>query len=679
MEKSNTPQAAQLAFRELVTLLRRWWKFIAIAGLVGAALGGGLGYILAPRYTAKAQIVIEPRKDGAAEQGAAGAAKAEAAVETHVAMLTSDNHLQRVLDSFAGNGAGLRLHDSPSPADIGLLDIEKLRRNLKAFAERRSFVIGITFTSSSPTLAMIVANRTAELHLAAIKDLDRALRRDTLDSLGERIPLARVQVEQAEAAFKTYRVRNGFADPNRPDIIDQQLLELNRQLAVAAAELAARRARLAGSRFQSREDGTLSLQELDGERLPETTPGSVAITHSSSANLQQTRAPAGQIANEGLSQLKHETEIADARVSSLQQRLMTLQNASAEERQREIRLREVQREATAATQVYENLLQLQKKMLLDRDGVPELRLVSRALLPELPSSPHPVLFILPAMLAAMIGAGLLAVVRERLDDRLRSQRDVEETLEIPCIGIIPRVARRYRMSPHHHLLKWPLSPYAEAVRSVVATALDITSPGATPRVYLVTSSVRAEGKTALACSFAAYAAVLGRRVLLIDVDLRRSFVKSELPTAEAGGIAEILQGRQPADLIRAVPELGFDYLPACPSHDPVSLLADARFPELMGILRGSYDCILIDAPPLLGATEARLLASMADRVLFAVRWGTTPRQIAQNALNLIRYSGRGDGDLQGWVRAVLTRSDFKRHARYRFGDFSEALLLQPVR
>jgi hypothetical protein len=96
-------------------------------------------------------------------------------------------------------------------------------------------------------------------------------------------------------------------------------------------------------------------------------------------------------------------------------------------------------------------------------------------------------------------------------------------------------------------------------------------------------------------------------------------------------------------------------------------------PELLRQLEGSYDCVVIDSAPLLSATEARLLAPMVDKVLFAVKWGSTPREVAQNALGLLRRSAFGD-DLRDAIIAVITQVDLKRHARYRYGDFSENLL-----
>jgi len=273
------------------------------------------------------------------------------------------------------------------------------------------------------------------------------------------------------------------------------------------------------------------------------------------------------------------------------------------------------------------------------------------------------------MVLALIGAGLLAILLEQLDGTLRTERDVTDALGISCIGVIPQFTRRPGKLRPHQLIPQD-ERYTEAIRSVVAAALQLVNPQKSAKTFLVTSSVPGEGKTTLAISFAVYAARIQRRVLLIDLSFRHPSIASALGEPADGGILHVLQGRPLAELIRAAPGLGFDYLPLSrDSADPVATLASERVPKLLRQLEGSYDCVVIDSAPLLSATEARLLASMVDKVLFAVKWGSTPREVAQNALGLLRRS-----DLRDAVTAVITQVDLKRHARYRYGDFSENLL-----
>jgi polysaccharide biosynthesis transport protein len=312
-----------------------------------------------------------------------------------------------------------------------------------------------------------------------------------------------------------------------------------------------------------------------------------------------------------------------------------------------------------------------QKAILEGNVQPDVRVLSSASAPTRPSSLNPLLFILPALVLASIGAGLLAVLLEQLDATLRSEREVSDELGIPCIGLIPQLPRRKMLQPLQLIPQD--TRYTEAIRSLVAAALQLTNPQNSAKTFLVTSSVPGEGKTTLAISFAVYAARIHRRVLLIDLDFRDPSIASKIGVSAGGGFLQALQGRPVAELIRAAPDLGFDYLPlSTDSADPVATLASERVPQLLRQLEGSYDCVVIDSAPLLSATETRLLASMVDRVLFAIKWGSTRRDVAQNALALLRRS-EGDNRRVG-IAAVITQVDLKRHARYRYGDLCENLL-----
>jgi succinoglycan biosynthesis transport protein ExoP len=113
-------------------------------------------------------------------------------------------------------------------------------------------------------------------------------------------------------------------------------------------------------------------------------------------------------------------------------------------------------------------------------------------------------------------------------------------------------------------------------------------------------------------------------------------------------------------------------MPRC-RVDPLALFVREQTPRLLRQLRESYDCVIIDGPPLLGTAESRLLPSMADKLLFVVKWGTTRRDVAENALRLLRGAG-SDKDLSELPAAIVTQVDLKQHARYRFGDAGEFLV-----
>jgi polysaccharide biosynthesis transport protein len=339
-------------------------------------------------------------------------------------------------------------------------------------------------------------------------------------------------------------------------------------------------------------------------------------------------------------------------------------------------LRGLEREAAASGLAYSKLQNREKELLGQREGTgSEIRILSLATPPDQPSSHNPIIFILPALIIFLIGGSFIAVITEQNDRGLRSQRDISNALDIPCIGLVPRLPRVKNLRPHQYMLTEPFSPYTRAIRAVVGE-LWLTTPRFKPTTILVTSSVPGEGKTTSAISLAVCAATLGRRVLLIDLDFKRPSVARELGvSAEAGLLDILLREQSPADVTTHIPDLGIDYIamPAFPI-DVLPILAGGKMPLLLRQLSEKYDSIIIDAPPLLVTTETRLLAPMVNKVLLVVKWGSTRREVVQNAMNLL-HSPNGALDKTADMPAVLlTQVNLKEHASYRYGDFGEALV-----
>ncbi|MGC1576872.1 MAG: Wzz/FepE/Etk N-terminal domain-containing protein [Beijerinckiaceae bacterium] len=587
----NPPQhLADPPFRQLLGILYRRLGLVLGVAALGTCLAGAVGLLIPPKYTAKAQIVVEPQAGQVNGQTAAAPLADEAAIDTQVTMLTSHDNLQRVVDSLAKNPQSLALSlrkpgtdpdaltadttekNAASSADaadrpatpagkrVAPPTLDDLERYLRVSQERTSRVIGVSYTSTDPTTAAAIANRIVQL----------------------------------------------FVD---------------------------------GQSEQKREATNRELARLD-ERIAE---------------------------------LKKEVEQAGAAVQkTVQQRLAAPPNNSGEEREAEIRLRELEREGSARDQLYTNLVRRQKELRYQQEIVgSDVRILSLASPPDRPSSPSPLLFIFPAFVLFSMGGCFLAVAAERLDRGLRSEQEVVEALGLPCLGLVSQLSRTGRIRPHKYLLRHPYSAYTEAIRSVVA-GLRLTTPHEASKIILTSSSVPSEGKTTLAVSLAVYIAQIRRRVLLVDLDFRHPTVQRALRTRAKRGVVDLLlHDLPPADVIQRVPHLGLDYLPMtrCPV-DPVTLFAGDQLSRLLHQLRESYDCVIVDGPPLLGVTESRLLAAMADKVLFVVKWGSTRRETAQNAVNVLRSSGCLDEN-RVQPSTVLTQVDLKEHARYRYGDVGE--------
>ena len=648
--------------------------------------------------------------------------------------LTSRGHLQRVVDSLAHDppvqpvsttaATGRRLLDaqrralmawltgawaatgrpvlaflSPSraPAEttaVGIANpsgrsIEAFKRHLLVYQEQGSHVLAVSFSSTDPHTAAGAANRVAQIFVDALYDQKRETTQRTLAWIGKRIPDLKQEIDKAETAAQTYRTEHGLAQGNETDVLDQRLADLNHRVTAADATLIERQTQLSFVHALQRSGTGIDtmLNAIDSPALRELRSHELALLQSmaqlsatlgvmhprTQAVLAQLRAVRGSIAAEAgraSDDLEAQVKAASLQLQTLRAQLAAAQTSSNQAREAGAHLQDLERGAATFRQVYESLLQRREVLIEQQEMIsPDVRILSLAAPPDRPSSVNPLLFPLPAGVVFLIGGALAAILGEGLDQGLRSARDVSETLAIPCIGLVPQVRRMRRMPPHQHLLSKPFAPYAEAIRSVAAS-LQLATRNGTPQAILLSSSVPREGKTTLAVSLAVYAARLGRRVVLVDLDFRRPAIWHEIAGTRNGGIPDRpARDRLSTVAIETIPHLGLDVLPIRRRPDePLLPFAGGELPRLLGQLRSSYDCIVIDGPPLLAVTEARLLATFVDKILFVVKWGSTRKDMAQNALGLLhdtRLFERGRDDL---VVGVVTQVDVTKHARYRYGD-----------
>lgn len=730
----GAPLRSEFQLQPLTNILRRRSRLIAAVAITGTLLACAGGLLIPPQYTAKAQIVYEPEAVGSGNgKEMIVQTDDQGAIQTQVTALTSRAHLQHVLDNIAKDPAVHAAAPQARNEGLGITDVlwltlgaqlrgwvghliaageqhgqsakqpkeqsvEQFERHLNVYQERGSHVIAIAVKSANPADAARGANRVAELHYNGQYQQKRENTNRTLAWLDGRIGELKEEVERTEAAVQQYRIDHSLAEANRTDTVDAKIANLNRQLTDAEADLAGRQARLNFIREMQHRNTSVDLlaQMLDSvtirallqqdvtlrQSLAEMT-ATLGERHPSTlkivAQMQGTQRKLAAEVMRASQALDDDAKIAATKVRSLQDQLGVVQNAGSKAQKDEVRLHELERRTTASRQLYANLLQRREQLREQAEMIaPDVRVLSLAAVPDRPSSPNPILFIVPALVISAIIGGVLAVLLERLDYGLRSTRDITAALGIPCLGLVPQVRLRGGARPHLQLRGKPFAAYTEAIRSLAAQ-LNLTGHQTGPKVILVSSSVPKEGKTTLAVSVAVYAAQLGKRAILLDLDFRHPAALRELGANAGDGVFDLLDQDQVAfstAAVQSIPGLGLDFLPVhYGADDPLVPFVGGQLPRLIRRLRASYDCIVIDGPPLLAVTEARLLAALADKILFAVRWGSTRREIAQNALNLLlALRVTGEPSSVDTIGAVVTQVDLQKHARYRYGDVGESFV-----
>jgi capsular exopolysaccharide synthesis family protein len=286
--------------------------------------------------------------------------------------------------------------------------------------------------------------------------------------------------------------------------------------------------------------------------------------------------------------------------------------------------------------------------------------VAPASVPLVPTFPKTKLLLaIAAVGSTMAGVGV-ALARARAKPTFHSGEEIELETGVRTVALVPLLEDPE--GPPEQVLASPASLYGEAIRTLYMTMLLRQRP----KIFVVTSARAGDGKTTLAASLALTTARGGRKVLLVDADLCTAGASRMFGMARHEGLAELIAGSKHFSAVVATADANpnFHFLAAgAPSK---ILAARSRLESGLGVLRRlreEYDLIVIDSPPMLAVADAMALSAQADTVLFAVRWGSTPRAAVKLAMKRLRGSPYGAS-----VGVVLTMVDTRVHSRSGYED-----------
>jgi capsular exopolysaccharide synthesis family protein len=510
-----------------------------------------------------------------------------------------------------------------------------------------SRMVRLSYDSGDARLSARIVNAFAEEFIS--QQLDHRLDASSYARkyLEDQLRQTKAKLEQSERALVAFAQKEKIVSTgDGPSLVAQNLTALNAQLADAQGARIRAEARLRGATSSS------------GAALPADmlTDSNVRILQQQKATLQgeyqqklqvfkpdypemkqlqgQIDAVDKQIASalgDVRSSVRSEYEAALAQEQLLTQELATLRSQTLDVDSHSIEYNILKREADTNRQLYDALLQRYKEIGVASDvGSNNVSIVDRALPPGGRYKPSlPLNLGIGLLLGALLGA-LAAFVLEFLDQTLKTPSDVEQRLRLPVFGIIPKLKKQEAPAQALRDLR---SPFSEAYRSV-RTALQFSTDNGVPKVLLVTSAGPGEGKSTTAWSLARNFAQLGKRVLLIDGDLRNPSLHRLAEVRGEIGLSNLLAGA--ANINEAVqdtddPRLKIVLAGPLPPN-PAELLAGSKLISLLTVAAESYDQIVIDGPPVLGLADAPILANASAGTLMVVEAGRTRIQAAQMAV-----------------------------------------------
>jgi capsular exopolysaccharide synthesis family protein len=594
------------------------------------------------------------------------------------------DHLPRAwADTLMTAASGVPMTDQRKASLLRSEIVENVMKHIQAEPANSTLVMSLRFASTNPELAAIGANSLARLYLDEQLELKQTASRRAGDFLEQEIERLRASVSVAEQTIQEYRTREGLVEAQPVD--EQQLSGLTTQLVLSRSERAEAEARLrqveqllqsdttlaaAAQLLESPVLGQLRTREIEINREIAELSSEYGARHPRMINLQveleslqdRKQTEIRQIAQ----RQRDEVQVLRSREATLQSNIERIRSQVAVRNEARVGLEALERDVQADRDLLKTYINRAKEIgSQEKAQQPDARIISQAVLPDEATYPRRQLIFGVALFSSLLVGSLLVFGLESLDNTIRSTEQVEDLIGLPALGLVPAIAkpeRRYG-APEDHVLDNPNSPFGEAVRSL-RTAMLLTGTGPAAKSILLTSSVPSEGKTSMAMCLARVHARSGRRTLIIDCDLRRPRLHELTGIANEAGLSDILmQERTLHEVIHTDQRSGAEFVMAGPPvPDPAALLASERMRELLRDVGARYDLVLLDSPPILSVSDARVLSQMADKSVFLVQWGKTRRNDVMMGVKQMIEAG---ADLAG---LVLNRVDVKRHAQYGYRD-----------
>jgi len=687
------PGAQEIHLRQYWPVVRRHWRPAGAVFLGASALGALLALQGTNRYRATSQLMVD-REDpvvvsfrtvtdvnerGWSDEFFQTQSKMVGSRGVALDVIRTMGLLQR--PEFGGPRdpraveAALAAPPGQSPILEGVLS------NVMACVDvdwlRGTRLINVSYEAPDPALAASLADGVAQAYIRSVRATRHQAASEAAAWLAEQIEAQRAKVAEAEKALQVRRDRDQLVEgivavDDRRTMMDQRLRDL------AAARNQARARRLEREAlYQEMKAAPTPLELPDVLRNPvisqlrvdqatlerrlamldekylDQHPTVVEVRSQLDETKRKLEAEARQVVRAA----ENDSRAAAAQEASLDR---ALEQAKAEYESltdRTVAYDVGRRDLEAAKTVLASLTARFKETDVSQDlQAVHVRVAQSAAPPRQPFAPRRLLKALAGLVAGLVGGVALALLKDGMDDTVRTPDDVRLTLHLPLLSVVPQ-SRAANGAPL--LADTGGGDFVEPsrlLRSHVEQALD-GAPGG--RVVMLTSTSPGEGKTLTTANLALSLVRGAQRVLLVDADMRQGAASRLLDSAERPGLAELLAGR--ADFASVVRRSGrgLDVLPAGGSGSEDFLSARTVKP-LLSALRAAYDWVVVDTPPVGAVADALVLAPLVDGVLLVVQAERVPRPAA--VLTAERLAAAG-GRLLG---VVLNRAPVERYP-YEYG------------
>lgn len=650
---------------QYLSIIKRW-KWV-VAGVVLAGILSAIGYTLVAIPLYRATTTIQIQREGARvvnidEVEPDSSVSGNEFYQTQYGLLRSravaGETVRRL--RLADNTELLVGYSGEDPEDLAAMSrqarvdraIALVTQHTVVTPVRNSGLVEVSFESTDPELSARVANSLAEsfitLNLQRKYDATGYARKFLESELAK----VRQRLEESERALVNYAGSEQLIEINRQEdasgrtqgqsLAEMDLDVLNRALAEARtdriqADARLRAARAAGSSTESISDAPLgsistSLADLEARYQRDLAtfkpdyPPMVALRQ----QIDSLRSAANSRSTQVTRSLDANLRAAQARESALRASVEGLKGTVLDQSRRGIQYNIFQRDADTNRALYDSLLERYKQIgVAGGIGVNNIAIVDEARAPGSPYTPNLLANLLLGILAGFLIGLILAFILDQLDDAIKTPADLEKALNLPLLGVVPKENFEDTIEE----IGDRKSTLSEAYLAI-QTSLSFSTSEGVPKALAVTSANASEGKSTSAFAIAATLGRLGRKVLLIDGDMRNPSVHKILGVENDHGLAEILSDNARFDdVVRpsSLPNLSVVLAGPIPPN-PAELLTGNKLPDLITRAREEFDHVVIDSPPVLGLSDGPLIASAIQSTVFVISANSTSTKSAVSSL-----------------------------------------------
>ncbi len=558
-----------------------------------------------------------------------------------------------------------------------------------------SNVLGISFVSTNRNTAANAANAIANQYIVDQLEAKLEATQAATSWLSVRVDELRDDVKTAEDRVEAARAELAEEQGQSLEITQQQLANLNAALQQARGDSARLladhsrlssalndpdsldtvsefRASLAISQIRQQETEIAARVATLSASVSQDNPSLVIAKRQLEEVREQIRGQVLEEARKIVAAVQNDQIAAREREAALIAQVRELERKAFAQAADEVALRQLEREAQASRGLYQNFLsRLQEADVQEDLQTADARILSPAEIPlraELQQQRRTML--LTMIMGGVIGVGIVFLL-DFLNNTFRSPAQLEEMSGVTVLGTLPSIGSRMkRQAILESLRNKPNSSLAESVRNL-RTSILLSNVDNPPKVVMFTSSVPREGKTTSAMLMAMTSRQMGKSAIIVDCDLRMPSLAEMLEDiGKQPGLLSVIDGTASVnDAIYEEPTSGVHVLMTRARERKTSInaadvLSSRRFVYLIKALSEAYDLVILDTPPALVVTDARILSQLADAVVYAVRWDKTPRGAVLEGLKELRSVGAPIAGL------VMTMINEARATKYSYDGYN---------